>query len=78
MLSGTTTTALSRVEESTRTCRMHKMQTNYEILAGKRIVNVYDRPGSTLIRLDDRTEIILINAIIIKNEDEISIGNQEG
>lgn len=54
------------------------MQTNYEILAGKRIVNVYDRPGSTLIRLDDRTEIILINAIIIKNEDEISIGNQEG
>ncbi len=46
-----------------------KKETIYALLHDKRIVNVYDgRPdGSILIRLNDRTEIIIFDGIIRKD-----------
>jgi len=49
--------------------------TNYVLLSGKRIVNVHDgRPdGSVLVRLDDRTEIVIREATILHGDDTFEI-----
>lgn len=50
-------------------------RTFYQLLNGKKITNVYDgRPdGSILVRLNDRTEVVIRKAIIIDGEEMAEI-----
>ena len=51
---------------------------NDEILKNKKIVNWYDQPnGNMLIRLDDRTEIVIFKGIIRDDDDEVVSINGE-
>jgi hypothetical protein len=54
--------------------------TNYELLHNKRIANVYDgRPdGSVLIRLDDRTEILIRSGAIMLEDEAWPLGIDVG
>lgn len=51
------------------------METYYKILNGKRVSSVYDgRPdGSILIRLDDRTEIVIFSGVIRQDDVVLTI-----
>ncbi len=53
--------------------------TNCELLHNKRIANVYDgRPdGSVLIRLDDRTEILIRSGAIMQEDEAWPLGERE-
>lgn len=56
-------------------CKFPGTTTLYEILKGRTITNVYDgrTDGSVLIRLNDRTEIVIRDGAIILEEEMIEI-----
>lgn len=56
-------------------CKFPGTTTLYEILRGRTIENVYDgrTDGSVLIRLNDRTEIVIKEGVIILEEEVIKI-----